>query len=468
VISLARRIMSARSLILLAFLVALLVRILLAPISAFDDVGSFHYHAVLLLEHGFDFYLHAGETGQVAGAYVWAYAYPPVWAMILAIAYSGSAPFVTMLDYAFDPAWRVAEKLPIIIADMMVGYVLFKWFGERKGLRVASLWLFNFMVIFISSIFGQFDSVATLFLLLSLYCISRSEIACAGVFGGLALMTKQHVLFGLLPLFVWLLRNDRLGARRFLQTLIETVVILNLPFIMSYQAFKNYFELVWVGPFLGFSSGVIYQQQRTWESFLALSISNDVAGIYQASALISSMAGVEVSSFLRAISLLSILLISVSLLLFCVLTTKEGDDPNHAVLAGLISFLAFSVTVHPQYTVVLPPFILIDVYTRGRKPWTAIIPFILSLWPIMAPPYGLMYFFFSFQPIDLNIARVLKPILEPIAFFLSTPFSGTDLPARFVLSPILNFSFSVSLLVYLTLFLVRDKNDILQGSARIE
>lgn len=167
------------------------------------------------------------------------------------------------------------------------------------------------------------------------------------------------------------------------------------------------------------------------------------------------MAGVDVSSFLRAISPLSILLISMSLLVSCFLTTRKGGDPNHAVLAGLISFLAFSATVHPQYTIVLPPFILIDIYARGRKPWLAIIPFILCLWPIVAPPHGLMYFF-SFPPVDPNIIRVLKPILDLISSFLSAPISGTDLPTRFVISPILTFSFSTSLVVYFALFLLRD------------
>jgi len=237
-------------------------------------------------------------------------------------------------------------------------------------------------------------------------------MAYAGVFGGLALMTKQHALFGLLPLFIWLLRNDRLGARRFTQTFIETMAILNIPFIMSYQTFKNYLEIVWIGPFLGFSSGVLYQQ-RTWESLLALSISNDVAGIYQAAALISSIAGVKDSSFLQAISQLSILLISVSLLSSCILTTRKGGDPNQAVLAGLTSFLAFSVTVHPQYTVLIPPFILIDIYARGRKSWLAIIPLILSFWPIVASPYGLMYFFLSlrnlYKPPKLSLENTHNP-----------------------------------------------------------
>ena len=131
-ISLARRIVSDRSRIFSVFLVAFLVRILFAPISAFDDIGAFHHHAILFIRHGLDFYLYAGEA---AGAFAWPYTYPPLWAMILAIAYSGSSHFFTMPDYGFDPAWRVAEKLPIIIADMLVGYLAQVVWREARSSR---------------------------------------------------------------------------------------------------------------------------------------------------------------------------------------------------------------------------------------------------------------------------------------------------------------------------------------------
>jgi Gpi18-like mannosyltransferase len=65
-------------------------------------------------------------------------------------------------------------KLPGIISDIGIGYLIYKFakfFKRRRPFLLASLYLFNPAVIYLSSVWGQIEPVTNVFLLWSLYLV---------------------------------------------------------------------------------------------------------------------------------------------------------------------------------------------------------------------------------------------------------------------------------------------------------
>ena len=92
--------------------------------------------------------------------------------------------------------WRLAIKMPIIVADLAIGLLLY-WGvpgSKRRKVLFASLWLLHPTAWFESGVFGQFDAVAAAFLLTCVILLMKGKDRLAFVFAGLAIMTKQHTL----------------------------------------------------------------------------------------------------------------------------------------------------------------------------------------------------------------------------------------------------------------------------------
>jgi hypothetical protein len=85
-------------------------------------------------------------------------------------------------------------KLPIILADGAVTYLL-----ARRDQGLGRIYAFSPYVILISSVWGNFDSIVALFLLMSIL-LAKEHPRLAGLFYGLSLMKLYTVI--LLPLFL--------------------------------------------------------------------------------------------------------------------------------------------------------------------------------------------------------------------------------------------------------------------------
>ncbi len=102
-------------------------------------------------------------------------------------------------------------KIPGILADLGVAWLLFvicrRWGGELLersrigvspeglGLLAAGVYLFNPATVFVSSVWGQIDSVGTFVLLATIYALARGWIEVAALGAVVALLVKFQFAF---------------------------------------------------------------------------------------------------------------------------------------------------------------------------------------------------------------------------------------------------------------------------------
>ncbi|MEM0079657.1 MAG: hypothetical protein QXR78_02835 [Nitrososphaerota archaeon] len=167
--------------------------------------------------------------------YPWGfYAYPPAWLYWLII-----SALVNMFSENIYLTIFIT-KLPIILSDISVGILLYRialklGFHERTALLVCMLWLFNPTVFFISSIWGMFDSMATLFMLLGLLNIIDGRYGRAGFYIGAGASIKILPALLIPPTIIFLIKDKKCNIREIIKNLvlIPAVVfsVISLPFL---------------------------------------------------------------------------------------------------------------------------------------------------------------------------------------------------------------------------------------------
>ena len=141
--------------------------------------------------------------------------YTPLWGYLLSfmdmlIQFTGSVPFFGDVFNVFFP-WEdvpgtkpsivtpqisFVTKIPMAICDIIVGYMIFKivseyTMDEKKGVIAMALWCFCPMVIYMSSVQGQFDTISTLMILLTINLLREDRPLIAGIAFGLATWLKM-------------------------------------------------------------------------------------------------------------------------------------------------------------------------------------------------------------------------------------------------------------------------------------
>ncbi len=96
-------------------------------------------------------------------------------------------------------------KMPAVIADGLTCALLVLWLSRRIALRtaisVAASYAVMPAVIFDSAVWGQVDSIPTLFALIALECTTRRRWTWVGAFAALAMLAKPQAMI-FVPLFV--------------------------------------------------------------------------------------------------------------------------------------------------------------------------------------------------------------------------------------------------------------------------
>jgi len=195
-------------------LLAAAIRLAIAPFFMHaGDVGTIYESSIMVLKGAniYDFvYAKTLQMQNVTGLPVFfeGYAYHPLLIYFFAPFYwlftliagqgpvmiDGHYPSVPVLIYPWTPLLLLMLKVPIILADVAVVYVL-----AGSDLRKARIYAFCPYVIFIGVVWGMFDAFVALFLLLSYLTWSRNSFL-SGFLYGLSLMKLYTVV--LLPLYV--------------------------------------------------------------------------------------------------------------------------------------------------------------------------------------------------------------------------------------------------------------------------
>jgi hypothetical protein len=232
-------------------LLALAVRLAIAPFFMHaGDVGTIYESSAMALQGGnlYDFvYSKTLQMQQATGLPVFfeGYAYHPLliyffvpfyWLFTLIagqypVMIDGHYPSLPVLVYPWTPILLLMLKIPIILADVAVVYIL-----AGIDTRKAEIYALCPYVVFISSVWGMFDAFVAVFLLTSYLTFSRNSLL-SGILYGLSLMKLYTIV--LLPLFVVRLFGKWKELAQFLAGLALTLLPVGYYLIVSPASIWN-------------------------------------------------------------------------------------------------------------------------------------------------------------------------------------------------------------------------------------
>ncbi|OPY32643.1 MAG: ALG6, ALG8 glycosyltransferase family [Methanomassiliicoccales archaeon PtaU1.Bin124] len=359
--------------ILIIIVIGLAVRLLLAPWTSWtNDVYAFY----------------DGEMGILAGIGPYGnavYTYPPLFAVLaypfvlLATLFQDPSAFIlfqpTMVDmasstgmltpYVTSPEFNLAIKMPMILADLAMAFVLYHFVAKRKGdnagFAVLVLWFLNPLVIVTGSVQGQFDVIPALLAVVGLISFIEKRYLVSGAVFGLGVLFKLFPVYLIIPLaivlIVQLIRDKeelRERAMPFLAFVIggAASLVTLLPFVLQSGVIMDY--ILRRGSYTG------YGGLNIWFLFPGISSDNvRVDGVQSVSTLIPTLV------------LVAVIVISALLGLLTYRSLRSTPDDRErllvrmAVLVLAVVLLAGTVT-NPQYLVWLFPLLLLLGIWDGR------------------------------------------------------------------------------------------------------
>lgn len=114
-------------------------------------------------------------------------------------------------------------KLPAILADLGIAYIIYKFFVSIKKSKLAVLgaafFLFNPVVWYNSAVWGQTDSTINFFAILSLYMLLRKKLIWSAIFLSICLYIKISLAI-FVPLFVIIAIRQKYKVRQYLFSII--------------------------------------------------------------------------------------------------------------------------------------------------------------------------------------------------------------------------------------------------------
>jgi len=176
--------------------------------------------------------------------------YPPFYIYIL---WATGTFFKTFISFSFDidsPLFTILLKMPAILADIATALLIFLIVRKYGSFRLAFIsmisYAFNPAIMYNSAIWGQVDSVYTLFFMLALMFFVSDKQMLSGVFMALAILTKPQSLV-LVPLFalVMIKKNSHLDLAKIASASCAVFVVVALPFYLDtsiLELFKLYFN----------------------------------------------------------------------------------------------------------------------------------------------------------------------------------------------------------------------------------
>lgn len=259
------------------------------------------------------------------------------------------------------PVLDLVIKTPIIIADIGIAifiYKLVKSISNEKYAKYAVwAWLLNPYVIWVSSVWGEFDAMATLFVIISIYYLVNNRLDRSALTLSIGALFKMYPVV-LIPMFALVIfkRTKKIG-RGLRYCLISGGITLLVVFI-TYVAFAAAFGQ---DP-LSLSTKLTYYllAKRASPDWMG---QNVIAGLTPL-AMFSGVTGatnIPLSPILMSAALL--------LILFRLWKAKElstDDIVSYAVVSHFAIFMTYSV-VNPQYFIWVLPLLLILV--SPRKSW---------------------------------------------------------------------------------------------------
>lgn len=390
---------------------AVLIRLFLIPFLFHPDLKTQYFHAQFLAHGVFNIYQYIAQNIDQLG-YKDTFNYPPLTYWLLGIWHVAISPFVgegfsiwlndwSATRFTADGMYRFLfyAKLPYLIADLATGLVLMQFVPNQYKKRLAILWFYNPITLYIIYGLANFDIIPTLFSVLSLLFFMKQSYARSGLWLGLAIALKIYPL-------------------------------LFLPFYLGPLSVQRRFrEALLVG---GTSLGVfLLSILPVWHDFLSIGNSGLLTKIFE-------IRLGEIPVFIPLYGLLFLL---------ALLRPLTWQRLNFYIVAVLA--LVYSLTlIHPQWLLWILPFLLLLLVENN---WLLFlfIPLLIS--------YLLTIISLEDRFLTLGIFSPLVPSIYDVGFFEQTIFSHISKEAVVILSQVLGISTYASIVTIYFKMLIYEK-----------
>lgn len=229
------------------FVIAILFRLLLAPFFYHPDIKSQHFHFQFLSQGQFNIYQYISDNKNNL-PYRDTFNYLPLTYFTFGSLQSFQKILMppgfinwlndwggTQFNYPNIPYYLLILKLPYIILDLLLGYILYKISNSKK---VLYFWLFNPFSFYLIYIVENFDILPVFLTVLSYYLLKSKPSLSFFVFG-LAIAFKLYPLI-LLPFFILSITKNIFKMAKYGFIALIPSIISILPFATN-QAFWQSF-----------------------------------------------------------------------------------------------------------------------------------------------------------------------------------------------------------------------------------
>jgi len=279
------------------------------------------------------------------------YTYPPLWMIIISSYYAMAGLVVGPHDPwlgATDLIFYFFLKLPLIIASTALALILYGvvkgWTGDSDKARLAAyLWLLNPYVIWSVAVAGMFDVIPALFVLLSIFFLTRGNDTLSAFMLGLGVSSKIYPLLFLpiLILYLWVKGRTLGQVLKYLGLVSLLPVVLSIPFLALDP--KGYI----------YANTTYYSEHFPKPTGLTVFLGPWLMGLD--------------SSLITLLSQVAFVVAVVSVLLCVSGWSKLDVIPLYGCLSLLLVFFATNKVVNEQYLLWALPLVIIDVSTQGSR-----------------------------------------------------------------------------------------------------
>jgi len=302
---------------------------------------------------------------------------------------------ITFFEKALYPA---ILQLPAILADFGIAWVIYKVVKKMKNEKLAIsgalIYLFNPVVWYNSSVWGQYDSVINFFALLSFYLLMEKKLKWAILFFALSIYTKASLLI-FAPIFL-LVALKRFSFKKVISSSFLTIVAIGLatlPF-SSGEPFSWLYNLY---------NKKIFVQQLHVITANAFNLWAGIAGIHERpdSLMLGPLAYKTWGTLLFAVSYIPAL--------FVVWKKKSGKAIFWALSIVAFSSFMLMTNMHERYLYPLFPvltILMVQDKSLRKIYWGIVIISLLNLYNFWwTPRIDLIVNFLSFG--DRLMPRIL-------------------------------------------------------------
>ena len=135
-------------------------------------------------------------------------------------------------------------KLPLLIADITIFYILKSWLNHKHILKLIVLYWFSPVLIYISYIHGQLDVIPIALLFISLYFLFRNALYTSALFLAFSMATKT-VIIAVVPILIIFLFSQRLSGLQILKFLLISFIafiFINSPYLLDTSFLSSVFN----------------------------------------------------------------------------------------------------------------------------------------------------------------------------------------------------------------------------------